>query len=104
MKKKFKYGHEVPSSVDHAYELDKKHGNNRWKEAIAREMKAVRIAFRILQEEEKVPPCHEFVPCHLIFDAKTDGTAKARLVVAGCRTSDPEGSTWARVVSSSPTP
>ena len=29
LKKKFKYDHEVPSSVKHAYELDKKHGNNR---------------------------------------------------------------------------
>ena len=61
-------------------------------------MKNVRIALKILENSENLPPCHEHVPCHLIFDVKMDGMAKARLVAAGCRTSDPEGSTWAGVV------
>ena len=99
VKKNFKYGHEVPTSVKEAYELDKRNGNTRWKDAIAKEMKNVRIAFRILENSENLPPFHEHVPCHLIFDVKMDGRAKARLVAAGCRTADPEGSTWAGVVS-----
>lgn len=99
VKKSFKYGHEVPNNVQEAHALDVKYGNTRWREAIAKEMKNVRIAFRILEEGQSVPPGFEHVPCHMIFDVKIDGTAKARLVATGCRTSDPEGSTWAGVVS-----
>ena len=99
VKKNFKYGHQVPNSVKEAYELDKIHGNTRWKDAIAKEMKNVRIAFKILEPGDNMPPFHEFVPCHMIFDVKMDGTAKARLVAAGCKTADPAGSTWAGVVS-----
>ena len=35
----------------------------------------------------------------MVFDVKMDGTFKARFVAAGCRTSDPDGSTYAGVVS-----
>ena len=99
VKKAFKYGHEVPSTVSEAYNLDKKHNNTRWRDAIAKEMKNVRVAFKILEKNENIPPGFEFVPCHMVFDVKMDGTAKARLVATGCRTADPEGSTWAGVVS-----
>ena len=62
-------------------------------------MKNVRIAFHILEQGESVPPGFEFVPLHMVFDVKMDSTAKARLVAAGCKTADPESSTWAGVVS-----
>ena len=62
-------------------------------------MKNVQIAFKLLHDSENLPPGYEFVPCHLVFDVKMDGTFKARFVAAGCRTSDPEGSTYAGVVS-----
>ena len=99
VKRTYKYGHEVPTSVKEAYLIDQRNHNNRWRDAIAKEMRNVRIAFRILMEGEITPVGHEFVPCHLVFDVKIDGSAKARLVAAGCRTTDPEGSTWAGVVS-----
>ena len=62
-------------------------------------MHNVHIAIKILEESEHTPPGYKFVPLHLVFDVLMDGTAKARLVAAGCRTADPEGSTWAGVVS-----
>ena len=99
VKKKFKYGFEVPNSVEEAYEIDRRNNNTRWRDAVAKEMKNVRIAFKMLEDTDHIPPAHEFVPCHLLFDVKIDGTAKARLVAAGCRTADPQGSTWAGVVS-----
>ena len=99
VKKKFKYGFEVPNSIQEAYEIDKRNNNTRWRDAISKEMRNVRVAFKFLQESDSIPPAHEFVPCHLVFDVKMDGTAKARLVAAGCRTADPQGSTWAGVVS-----
>ena len=99
VKKSFKYGHQVPSSVEEAYLLDKDSRSTRWRDSITKELKNVRVAFKILESEDELPPCLEYVPCHLIFDVKIDGAAKARLVAAGCRTADPEGSTWAGVVS-----
>ena len=99
IRKNFKYGHQVPVSVQEAYILDRKFNTTRWRDAIAKEMHNVRIAFKILEDSEKIPPSHEYVPCHLVFDVKMDGTFKARFVAAGCRTSDPEGSTYAGVVS-----
>ena len=59
----------------------------------------MRVAFKLLEDSENLPPAYEFVPCHLVFDVKMDGTFKARFVAAGCKTSDPEGSTYAGVVS-----
>ena len=99
VKKKFKYGFEVPNSVQEAYEIDKRNNNTRWRDAISKEMRNVRIAFNLLQDDDNIPPAYEFVPCHLVFDVKMDGTAKARLVAAGCGTADPQGSTWIGVVS-----
>jgi len=36
--------------VKEAYELDKINGNNFWRDAIAKEMKNVKIAFDILED------------------------------------------------------
>ena len=99
VKRNFKYGHQVPSSVHEAYLLDKRFKTTRCRDAIVKEMKNVRVAFKLLENSENLPPAHEFVPCHLVFDVKMDGTFKARFVAAGCKTSDPEGSTYAGVVS-----
>ena len=41
-----KFGIEMPKSVEHALELDKQNGNTFWYDAIQKEMKNVKIAFR----------------------------------------------------------
>jgi hypothetical protein len=55
LKKMHKFGIEVPRSVAEAYALDKKNGNTLWADSIAKEMKNVRIAFKILADGDKVP-------------------------------------------------
>ena len=50
-----------------------------------------------MDNKQPLPVGLEFVPCHMIFYVKMDGTYKARYVAAGCKTSDPEGSTYAGV-------
>ena len=57
------------------------------------------VAFNHLGENKNVPPGYEFALLHLIFDVKMDFTQKARLVFGGHKTSDPESSTYAGVVS-----
>ena len=98
-KKTHKYGIRVPSSVKEAYEIDKLNGNTFWANAISKEMTNVSIAFDILEEDENLPPGFTLATCHLIFDVKMDFTRKARFVMDGHKTPDPEGSTWAGVVS-----
>ena len=47
-----KYGIEIPTSVEHAFELDRKNGNNLWKDALEMEMYNIGVAFEILEDEE----------------------------------------------------
>ena len=100
LKKSQKFGIEVPSSVAHALELDKTNGNTLWADAIAKEMKNVRIAFKILTNGEIVPNGHTFIKCHMIFDVKMeDFRRKARMVAGGHMTDVPAEVTYASVVS-----
>ena len=98
-KKTHKYGIRVPRTVAEAYALDKENGNTFWRDAIRKEMKNTEVAFKFLDDGEKPPPGYECAPLHLIFDVKMDFTRKARLVFGGHKTVDPEGSTYAGVVS-----
>ena len=43
-----KYDIEVPRSIEHAKQLDKKNGNTFWIQALAKEMHNVSIAFELL--------------------------------------------------------
>ena len=54
LKKTHKFGIEVPRSVAEAYALDKKNGNTLWADSIIKEMKNIRIAFKILANGDKV--------------------------------------------------
>ena len=94
-----KYGIELPTTVEEAYELDRRNGNDYWAKAIAKEMKNVGIAFQLLDENENLPVGWIKVTGHIIFDVKMDFTRKARWVLDGHRTPDPGISTFAGVVS-----
>eukprot|EP01082_Thalassiosira_pseudonana_P000070 g27.t1 g27 contig1:60384-63019(+) len=100
LKKTHKFGIELPKSVAEAYELDRRNGDTKWADAIAKEMKNVRVAFRILPDGERVPQNYQFVHCHMIFDVKMeDLRRKARLVAGGHTTEAPATMTYASVVS-----
>ena len=94
-----KYGIEMPTSVDHAMEINRKNGNTMLKDALALEMYNVGVAFEILEEGQKALPGWSKASGHLIWDVKMDFTRKARWVVDRHKTPDPIGSTFAEVVS-----
>jgi hypothetical protein len=94
-----KFGIEVPTSIEDAREIDKRNGNTYWQDAIAKEMYNVSVAFKILEENESLPPGFTKSSGHLVFDVKMDFTRKARWVKDGHRTPDPETSSYAGVVS-----
>ena len=97
-KKSHKFGIEVPSTVEEAYSLDKANNNSYWRDAIAKEMGNIKVAFRFLGDDENIPVGYAKLGLHLIFDVKMDLTRKARLVAEGHRTPTPEESTYAGVV------
>ncbi len=100
MKWAHKFGIELPKTVNEAIELDKKNGNTFWADAIAKEMKDVHVAFKILLNGQSVPIGYQKIPCHMIFDIKMeDFRCKAKLVAGGHITKAPATITYASVVS-----
>jgi hypothetical protein len=100
LKKTHKFGIEVPRSVAEAYALDKKNGNTLWADSIAKEIKKVRVAFKILANGDKVPIGFQRMLCHMIFDIKMeDLRRKSWLVAGGHMTDAPATTTFASVVS-----
>ena len=82
-KKVLKYGIKVPGDVDQAYAFDLENNDDLWCKAIQKELKNVKIAFRLLESDEHLPVGSKLIPYHIIFDVKSDLTRKARLVLAG---------------------
>jgi len=100
LKRTHKFGIEVPRTVKEALELDKKNGNTLWADAIAKEMKDVCVAFKILPDGRSAPIGYQKIPCHMIFDVKMeDFRRKARLVAGGHKTEAPTTITYTSVVS-----
>jgi len=99
-KRTHKFGIELPKSVADARRIDKENGNTLWEDAIKKEMKAVQVAFKMLDGEERAPPTYQQIRCHMIFDVKMDTfQRKARYVAQGNMTEAPATLTYASVVS-----
>jgi hypothetical protein len=100
LKRTHKFGIEIPKTVKEALALDRKNGNTLWADAIAKEMREVRIAFNILPDGSSAPIGYQKIPCHMIFDVKTeDFRQKVRLVAGSHLTEAPATITYASVVS-----
>ena len=94
-----KYGIEVPQSLDHALRLDLANDNSLWSDALNLEMPNIVTAIEIREKEQPIPVGWTKSSGHIIFDVKMDFTRKARWVKDGHKTSAPEDSTYASVVS-----
>jgi hypothetical protein len=53
-----------------AIELDNENGNTLWQDDIAKEMKNVKITFKVLEDGIKVPAGYNFIGCRLIFTVR----------------------------------
>ena len=99
-RKTHKFGIRVPKDVEEAMTIDDNTQTDFWAKAIQKEMKNVRVAFKVLEDGEKPPPTYRPIDCHMIFDVKMDHTRKARLVAGGHKTADPDPNlVYASVVS-----
>jgi hypothetical protein len=80
--------------------LDKENDNTLWQDTARKEMKNVRIAFKILIGEKSAPPTYQEIRCHMIFDVKMEYfRRKARFVAGGHTTDTPHAMTYAFVAS-----
>jgi hypothetical protein len=99
-KRTHKFGIEVPKNWDDCARVEKENNNNLWQDVVRKEMKNVRIVFKILNGEESVPPTYQEICCHMIFDVKMeDFRRKARFVAGGHTTDTPHAMTYASVLS-----
>ena len=71
-----KYGVEIPTSVEHAHELDRRNGNTMWGDALRKEMYNVGVAFEVLDEGKPAPSGWSKVTGHIVWDIKMDFTRK----------------------------
>ena len=79
-----KFGVKVPKSVDEALTFDKENGNDLWWKAIQKKMSAVKVAFKILDDDDKPPIGSQYMKCHMVFSIKMeDFSRKACLVAVG---------------------
>ena len=100
VRKKIKFGVTIPDTYEEAMRLDKENGNDFWKDAVAKELKNVQVAFKLLDDDEKPPVGSKLIPYHIIYDVKFDLTRKARLVAGGHRNKDvPSHVTFSSVAS-----
>lgn len=102
-----KFGIRVPKSVDEAIEIDKANGNTLWQDALAKEMKRVKVAFakddKYMPDDvrnNKAPEYRSFkeISCHMVFDVKMNFDRKARFVANGSTTEALEAITYSSVV------
>ena len=101
-----KYGVRLPHSVEEALQLDKETGTTFWRDAIAKELGVVKIAWEarddlVLAEVRAGRQLIGYteIKCHMVFDVKMDLTRKARLVAGGHMTDAPASLTYSSVVS-----
>ena len=76
-----KFGIQLPQSVEEALAIDRATNTTFWFDAIQKEMKNVRVAFKFLEKNERVPIGYKWIKCHLVFDVKMDFTRKARFML-----------------------
>ena len=69
-----------------------------WFDAIQKEMKNNKIAFKLLSRGAKPPPGYKQIRCHMNFEVKIDLCRKARYVAGGHLTNPPSSITYSTVV------
>jgi hypothetical protein len=95
-----KYRIEISKTVEEAYAIDEATGTTFWRDAIAKEMKNVHVAFNVLTDGAAPPPDHQYICCQMIFDIKMeDFCCKARIVAGGHATKAPATLTYASIMS-----
>ncbi|KAL7481226.1 LOW QUALITY PROTEIN: hypothetical protein ACHAW6_006900 [Cyclotella cf. meneghiniana] len=93
------FGIELHKMVDEAYKIVKAICTTFWCNAFKLQMKNVHVAFDVLADGVMIPPDHQHMRCHMIFDIKIKVfCCKARLVASGYMTKAPATLTYASIM------
>jgi hypothetical protein len=92
-KREYKYGFRVPKTVEEAKEIDKENRNTLWMESGVKEVGAVSVAFKFLDDDDElndvIPPGDaEVNGSHLICTIKMEDFRRKSRYVAGGHTVD----------------
>jgi hypothetical protein len=63
---------QVPKTWDETVKLDEENGNTLWQDAIRKEMNNVHIAFKVLNDEDDIPPTYQEIRYHMMFDVRME--------------------------------
>ena len=100
---RYKYGFEIPKNYEDAERLDRKNGNDDWKDANQLEHEQLR-GYNVFTDKGRfagyrIPCGYQLIRVHTIFDVKVDGRHKARVVADRHLTATPTKSVYSGVVS-----
>ena len=99
-KRSHKFGIELPKSVPEALAINKWMGTTLWANALAKEMRTVKVTFQFLENGEEVPVGYQEIKGHMVFDIKMGTLQRKCRYVAGSHMTDPPATiTYASVVS-----
>eukprot|EP00957_Ditylum_brightwellii_P170395 12970425-Ditylum_brightwellii.AAC.1 len=100
IKRNYKFGFGIPNSVEDAIRIDRENGNTRWMDALHKEMSAIQVAFKFVDDRNaKPPPGYQTIGGHIIWDIKMEDLRReARYVTQGNRTEPPKTLTYTSVV------
>ena len=78
-----KFRIKVSRTVEDALALDKENGNDLWWKAIQKEMSAVIVSFKILDEDDKPTIISQYMKCQMVFSIKMEDFSRKACLVAG---------------------
>jgi Reverse transcriptase (RNA-dependent DNA polymerase) len=108
-----KFGFRMPKFVKEALQIDREEGSTPWRDAIEKEMRNVRPAFRKwivpggvigdgtveLARSNRFLVGYQKIKCHMVFDIEVENLVrKARFVAGGHTTETPASMTYSSVV------
>ena len=98
---RYKFGVRIPRSYQEAIELDKANGNTLWRDALKKEMDQIKEyqTFKDMGKGTKIPPGHQRIYVHIVWDCKFDLRRKARLVASGNLTPPTTDNAFSGIVS-----
>ena len=73
----------MPKPVEEALALDKENGNEQWLKAIQKKMSTVKVAIKILDEDETQPIGSQYMRCHIMFSIKMEESSQKACLVTG---------------------
>ena len=98
---RIKFGVKVPMNYRQATQFDAENGNTLWGDAVDKEMDQI-YEYETLKSAGKhapIPRDYTKIRVHLVFDVKSDGRRKARLVAGGHMTGPNNDTYYSSVVS-----